>query len=100
MHAFFDTLSLEKILREIIMKGQKEYQKKLALYAKMRERSICDILCERDKSTFEEDQHNMQIEEQSFIDSQIRREVEEFEKAELYDNLELERKYGRADKKR
>lgn len=82
------------------MKGQKEYQKKLALYAEKVEKSVCDILCERDKSTFEESQHNMQIEEQSFIDSQIRREVEEFERAELYDNLELERKYGRANKKR
>lgn len=82
------------------MKGQKEYQKKLALYAEKVEKSVCDILCERDKSTFEDSQHNMQIEEQSFIDSQIRREVEEFERAELYDNLELERKYGRADKKR
>lgn len=82
------------------MTYSKEYQKEMNAYEKSHKKQICDILCNRAQSTFDEIGHNMQVEDQLFVFSQIKQEIEEFERAELQDNIELERKYGRANKKR
>ncbi len=80
------------------MKGR--YQKELEKLAKKNKAKHDDILRQSSLSTFETAQHNMQVEAYPRDIIAAYQELQAMEEAELVDNLELERKYGRANKKR
>ena len=80
------------------MKSQ--LKKELERLAKQNEIAQNDILRQSDLSTFQSAWHNMQVEASARDILSAYKELEEMERAELQDNLNLERKYGRANKKR
>ena len=80
------------------MKSQ--LKKELERLAKQNEIAQNDILRQSDMSTFQSAWHNMQVEASTRDILSAYKELEEMERAELQDNLNFERKYGRANKKR
>ena len=77
-----------------------KYQKELESLAAQREENQNDILRQEGQSTFENLGHNMQVEAGFACLSEIYQDLQDMEKAELCDHMALERKYGRANKKR
>lgn len=82
------------------MSTKNSYQKEMEAYAKESSSRHLDILRQSELSTFEINEHNMQVEAYPNTFSAISGEIVAMEKAELTDHLELERKYGRSNKKR
>lgn len=82
------------------MSKKNSYQKEMKAYAKNSSSRHLDILRQSELSTFEINEHNMQVEAYPNTFSALSGEIVALEKAELVDHFELERKYGRTDKKR
>lgn len=77
-----------------------EYKAELEKLAKQNENQQNDIMRTSTMSTLQNFGHNMQVEAYPQDLLAAYNDLQEMERAELYDHMELERKYGRANKKR